>query len=92
MLELPTRSAIVSETLGPEFLDNTSESGAIELPASKNKWMQEENKMLWKFYFESDKNFRGYMERKHRLWIERRGRDKHQCKTLKRKICCLMLR
>ena len=31
--------------------------------------------MLWKCYFESDKNIRGYMERMHRLWIEREGRE-----------------
>ena len=31
--------------------------------------------MLWKCYFESDKNVRGYMERMHRLWIERGGRE-----------------
>ena len=31
--------------------------------------------MLWKCYFESDKNFRGYMVRMHRLWIERTGRE-----------------
>ena len=38
--------------------------------------MQEENKMLWKCYLESDKNVGGwgYMERMHRLGIERGGR------------------
>ena len=48
---------------------------AIELPTSKHKWTQEENRMLWKCYFESDKNVMGYMERMHRLWIEKGGRD-----------------
>ena len=60
---------------GPEVWGNTSESGVTELPKSKDKWMQEENRMLWKCYFESDKNVRGYMERMHRLWIERGGRE-----------------
>ena len=31
--------------------------------------------MLWKCYFESDKNVRGYMERMHRLWLERGDRE-----------------
>ena len=37
--------------------------------------MQEENKMLWKCYLESDKNVWGYMERMHLLGIERGGRE-----------------
>ena len=74
ILELPTGSAIVSKPPGPEVLGNTSESVVIELPTYKHKWTQEENRMLWKCYFESDKNVRGYMERMHRLWIERGGR------------------
>ena len=72
---MPTGSAMVSEPPGPEVLGNTSESGVIELPTHKHKWTQEENRMLWKCYFESDKNVRGYMERMHRLWIERGGRE-----------------
>ena len=68
--ELPTGSAMVSEPHGPEVLGKTSESGVIELPTHKHKWMQEENRMLWKCYFESDKNVRGYMERMHCLWIK----------------------
>ena len=31
----------------------------------------EENRMLWKYYFESDKNDRRHMDGMHRLWIER---------------------
>ena len=31
--------------------------------------------MLQKYYFESDKNVRGYRERIHQLWIEREDRD-----------------
>ena len=31
--------------------------------------------MLQKYYFESDKNVRGYIERIHQLWIEREDRD-----------------
>ena len=45
------------------------------MPTHEHKWMQEENKMLWKYYLESDKNVRGYMERMHRLGIERGGRE-----------------
>ena len=75
MPELPTGSAMVSESPGLEVLGSTSESGVIELPTHKHKWTQEENRMLWKCYFESDKNVRGYMERMHRLWIERGGRE-----------------
>ena len=41
----------------------------------KDKWTQKENKMLQKYYFESDKNVRGYRERIHQLWIEREDRD-----------------
>ena len=73
MSELPTGSAMVSEPPGTEVLGNTSKSGVIELPTHKHKWTQEGNRVLWKFYFESDKNVRGYMERMHRLWIERTG-------------------
>ena len=58
ILELPTGSAIVSKPPGPEVLGNTSESVVIELPTYKHKWTQEENRMLWKCYFESDKNVR----------------------------------
>ena len=43
------------------FLGNISESGVIELPTHNHKWTQEENRMLWKCYFERDKNVRGYM-------------------------------
>ena len=75
MSELPTGSAMVSEPPGTEVLGNTSKSGVIELPAHKHEWTQEGNRMLWKCYFESDKNFRGYMVRMHRLWIERTGRE-----------------
>ena len=73
MSELPTESAMVSEPPGTEVLGNTSKSGVIELPAHKLEWTQEGNRMLWKCYFESDKNVRRYMERMHRLWIERTG-------------------
>ena len=45
------------------------------MPTHEHKWMQEENKMLWKCYLESDKNVRGYMKRMHRLGIERGGRE-----------------
>ena len=69
--ELSTRSTMVSEQHGPEDLGNTSESEVTELPTPKQKWTQEENRMLWKCYFESDKNVKGYMERMHWLWIER---------------------
>ena len=58
MPELPTGSAMVSESPGLEVLGSTSESGVIELPTHKHKWTQEENRMLWKCYFESDKNVR----------------------------------
>ena len=75
MPELPMGSAIVSKPPGPEVLGNTSESGVIKLPTRKHRWTQEENRMLWKYQFESDKNDRGYMERMHRLWIERGGGD-----------------
>ena len=75
MPELPTGTAMVSELPGPEVLGNTSESWVTELSTHKHKWMQEENRMLWRCYFESDKNVRGYMERMHRLWIERGGRE-----------------
>ena len=64
----------------------------------KDKWTQKENKMLQKYYFESDKNVRGYIERIHQLWIEREDRDmtkqrqEHKCKKMKRKNCYLRLR
>ena len=58
MPELPTGSAMVSKPPGPKVLGNTSESAVIELPTRKHRWTQEENKMLWKCYFESDKNVR----------------------------------
>ena len=66
---------MVSESPEPDVLGNTSESGVTDLPTHKHKWTQEENRMLWKCYFESDKNVRGYMERMHRLWIERGGSE-----------------
>ena len=66
---------MASEPPRPEVWGNTSESGVIELPTRKHKWTQEENRMLWKCYFESDKIVRGYMERMYRLWIERGGRE-----------------
>ena len=37
--------------------------------------MQEENQMLRKCYFKSDKNVKGYMERMYWLWIERGDRE-----------------
>ena len=46
MPEQPMGSAMVSEPPGQEVLGNTSESGVIELPTHKRKWMQEENRML----------------------------------------------
>ena len=73
--ELSTRSTMVSEQHGPEDLGNTSESEVTELPTPKQIWTQEENRMLWKCYFESDKNVKGYMERMHWLWIERGDKD-----------------
>ena len=75
MPELPIGSAMVPESPGPEVLGNNSESGVIELSTRKHKRTQEEDRTLWKCYFERDKNFRGYMERMHRLWIERGGRE-----------------
>ena len=51
-------------------MGNISESGVIKSPTHNYKWTQEENKMVWKCYFESDKNIRAYMERMHRLRIE----------------------
>ena len=44
--------------------------------------------MLWKCYFESDKNVRGYMERMDWLWIERGGREmtKQKLRTQVQKI------
>ena len=92
--ELLTGSAMVSEPPGPEVLGNTSESGVIELPTHKHKWTQEENRMLWKCYLESDKNVRGYMERMHCLWIERGGREmskqrlRTQVQNIEKKKCC----
>ena len=58
MPELPMGSAIVSESPRPDVLGNTSESVVIQLPTLKDKWMEEENRMLWKRNFESDKNVR----------------------------------
>ena len=46
MPKLSTGSVMVSKPTGLEVLDNTSESGVIELPTRKHKWMQEENRML----------------------------------------------
>ena len=68
MPELPTGSAMVSETPEPEVFGKTSESGVIELPTHKHKWTQEESRMLWKCYFESDTE---YIERMHWFWIEK---------------------
>ena len=65
MPELPTGSAMVSESPKPEVLGNTSESGVIELSIHNHKWTREKNRMLWKCCFESDKNVRGYI----REWI-----------------------
>lgn len=31
--------------------------------------------MLWKCFFGTDNNVRGYMERIHRLWVEGEGRE-----------------
>ena len=59
MPELPMESAMVSEPPRTEVWGNTSESGVIGLPRRKHKWTQEENRMLSKCYFESDKNARG---------------------------------
>ena len=73
--KLPTESAMVFKAPRPEVLGNTSESGVIDLPTCKHKWTQEENRMLQKCYFESDRNGTGYMERMHWLWIERGGRE-----------------
>ena len=98
MPELPTGNAMVSEPPVQDGLGSTSESGVIELPTRKNKWTQEENRMLRKCYFESDKNIRGYMERMHQLCMERGDRDmakkklRTQVQNMKRKSCCLMLR
>ena len=72
---LPTGSAMVSEPPGLEVLGNISESGVIELTTRKHKWTQEENRVLQKCYFESDKNVSGDKERIHRLWIEKGSRD-----------------
>ena len=94
MSELPTRSVMVSEPAEPEVLGKTSESGVIELSTHKHKWVQEENRMLWKCYFGSDRNVRGYMERMHRLWIERGGREmskqrlRTQVQNIEKKKCC----
>ena len=65
----------MSKPPGPELLGKTSESGVIELLTRKHKWTQEENRMLWNCYFDSDKNVRGYIEKMRRLWIERGGRE-----------------
>ena len=83
---------MVSEPPGPEVLGNTSESEVTELPTRKHKWTQKENRMLWKCYFESDKNVRGYMERMHRLWTERGDMDmtkqrlRKQVQNIKEKV------
>ena len=53
--ELPTGSAMMSETPGPEILGKISEPGVIQLLTRKHKWKQEESRMFWKCYFESDK-------------------------------------
>ena len=74
MPELPTGNVMMSKPPAPELLGNTSESGVIELLTRKYKWTQEENRMLWNCYFDSDKNVRGYIEKMHRLWIKRGGR------------------
>ena len=74
----PMGSAMMSEPPGPEVLSNTSESGVIELPTRKHKLTQEQNRILWKGYFESDKNVRRHMERMDWLWIERGGRDMNE--------------
>ena len=58
MPELPMGSAIVCESPRPDVLGNTSESGVIQLPTLKHKWMEEENRMLRKRNFKSDKNVR----------------------------------
>ena len=50
-------------------------SVVIQLPTLKHKWMEEENRMLWKHNFESDKKVREQMERMHRLQIEGGGRE-----------------
>ena len=59
MPQLPMESAIVSDPPGAEVLGTTSESGIIQLLTHNYKWMQEENRMLWNCYFESDKNVKG---------------------------------
>ena len=46
MPELPTGSVMVSKPPRPEVWGNTSESGVIELPTRKQKWMQDKNRML----------------------------------------------
>ena len=75
MPELPTGSAMVSESPKPDVLGNTSESGVIELSIHNHKWTREKNRMLWKCCFESAKNVRGYIERMDWLWIERGDRE-----------------
>ena len=68
MLELHTESAMVSEPSPPDqkFWATLLNLGVIELPTRKHKWTQEGNGILWKSYFESDKNkgisIRGYIE------------------------------
>ena len=59
MSELPMGSAIVSESPGADVFGNTWESKIIQLPTHNHKSMQEENRMLWNCYFESDKNVKG---------------------------------
>ena len=48
MPESPMGNATVSESPRSEVLGNTSESGVIQLPTLKHKWMGEESRMLWK--------------------------------------------
>ena len=68
--ELHTGNGMVSKLPELEVLGNTSESGVTELPTRKHKWTQKENSILWKCYFDSDKNVRGYMERMHRCGLK----------------------
>ena len=58
MPELSMGSATVFESRRSDVLGNTFESGLIQLPTLKHKWIGEENRMLWKCNFESYKNVR----------------------------------
>ena len=58
MPELSMGSATVFESPRLDVLGNTFESGVIQLPTLKHKWIGEENRMLWKCNFESYKNVR----------------------------------